>query len=301
MDHVLARNQLKAEENQHKPFLRCGPHLRWSAGRAHRRWRYWSPRPAGRGGVEVSCGRGATGARWWSCGAAECCTAASDSGPDTPRYTCRSRASVLRPCVTLTLARTHAHTHTHTHTHTHHPDWACFFTYPSSLPMATTFPSGFQLRSVCGDSLCCWRSRPHLHNLFKSPPLSFRYIQHNYVTSSRSGAAPCGHWWRTLMSLVSRISLSMSEASALSLDGSCCRMTPSPAQLYRLQLGFPSAAPERHTHPINTAVTQQPSQRWRLIHPHSWTIVSGTQSWSLSQRQKEEKQLVVPLQAEPDS
>lgn len=27
--------------------------------------------------------------------------------------------------------------------------------YPSSLPMATTFPSGFQLMSVCGDSLCC--------------------------------------------------------------------------------------------------------------------------------------------------
>lgn len=46
-------------------------------------------------------------------------------------------------------------------------------THPSSLPMATTFPSGFQLRSVCGDSLCCWESRAHLHNLFKSPPFTF--------------------------------------------------------------------------------------------------------------------------------
>lgn len=32
------------------------------------------------------------------------------------------------------------------------------FTHPSSLPMATTFPSGFQLRSVCGESLCCWEA-----------------------------------------------------------------------------------------------------------------------------------------------
>lgn len=38
----------------------------------------------------------------------------------------------------------------------------------------------------------------------------------------------------TLMLLVSLISLLMSDASPLSLDGSCCRMTPSPAQLYRL-------------------------------------------------------------------
>lgn len=64
----------------------------------------------------------------------------------------------------------------------------------------------------------------------------------------------------TLMSLVSRISLSMSDASALSLHGSCCRMTPSPAQLYRVQAGFPSAAPEHHTHLINTAIRQYSGQ-----------------------------------------
>lgn len=46
-------------------------------------------------------------------------------------------------------------------------------THPSSLPMATTVPSGFQLRSECGDSLCCWGSRAHLHHLFKSPPFTF--------------------------------------------------------------------------------------------------------------------------------
>lgn len=96
---------------------------------------------------------------------------------------------------------------------------------------------------------------------------------------SRSGAAPRGHRRLTLMSLVSRISLSMSEASALSLDGSCCRMTPSPAQLYRLQLGFSCAAPERHTHPINTAATQQASgSRW-LIRLRSSTMVY-VKSWT---------------------
>lgn len=49
------------------------------------------------------------------------------------------------------------------------------------------------------------------------------------------------------MSLVSLMSLSMSDASPFSLYGSCWSMTPSPAQLYRLKEGFPPAVPERHT------------------------------------------------------
>lgn len=47
----------------------------------------------------------------------------------------------------------------------------------------------------------------------------------------------------TLMQLVSLISWSMSNASPLSLAGSCCRTMPSPAQLYRLKVDLPSAAP----------------------------------------------------------
>lgn len=49
----------------------------------------------------------------------------------------------------------------------------------------------------------------------------------------------------TLMQLVSLMSWSMSDASPLSLAGSCCRTTPSPAQLYRLWAHFPSATPAR--------------------------------------------------------
>lgn len=54
---------------------------------------------------------------------------------------------------------------------------------------------------------------------------------------------PRNYFHSTLMQLVSLISQSMSDASSLSRAGSCCRTTPSPAQLYRLWAHFLSATP----------------------------------------------------------
>lgn len=80
------------------------------------------------------------------------------------------------------------------------------FTHPSSLPMATTFPSGFQLRSVCGDSLCCWEAKFYLCNLFKSPLFTF---------SSRHETNCCRHEgpedWTCTVSFLSVSGLILSD------------------------------------------------------------------------------------------
>lgn len=54
----------------------------------------------------------------------------------------------------------------------------------------------------------------------------------------------------TLMLLVSRMSLSMLLASPESFQGSCWKMTPSPAQLYKLQDGLSPDPPEPRTYTI---------------------------------------------------
>lgn len=117
------------------------------------------------------------------------------------------------------------------------------------------------------------------------------YLKLNYRTQFADYIREVDHHHHiippTLMLLVSLISLSMSEASPLSLDGSCWRMVPSPAQLYRLMDGFPPAAPERYTQNnkrskfITNSVLIFPRQR--CVHqPLHWYCSMRLVAWDLT-------------------
>lgn len=77
---------------------------------------------------------------------------------------------------------------------------ARLFTHPSSLPMATTFPSGFQLRSVCGDSLCCWEAERTFMTYSNHPHLHSAANMEQTVTAGSAGRYICSvtsslHTW----------------------------------------------------------------------------------------------------------
>ena len=73
----------------------------------------------------------------------------------------------------------------------------------------------------------------------------------------------------TLMLLVSLMRVSMSEASEASLRGSCCRMTPSPAQLYRLWTAHSPGPPGAHTHTGRYVPVQHTHQPRKHTYTHS--------------------------------